>query len=544
MKVLNPPPMFLALLDQATTESSWPEPEPIQHQLPDVPQMTISMLPTPLQCAIRDIVHRMRCPVEFVAVPMICALGATIGTTIHIRPKEFDDWQEVPNCWAAIVAGPGRMKSPALGSALAPIYQIDRLNKLAFDQAKSAYDVALLQHEAQEDALKQELRTSNRLIAAGKPLTGGVRTPQLIQNDMLQLKLNPPKEPARVRCFTNDATLEALGSILADNPRGILVIADELMGLLAGFEKPGREQERQGYLTGWNGSGTQHCDRVSRGHIEVDPFCISVLGGIQPERLSRYMNETLHGHGNDGLLQRFQLLVYPDDPPLGPINDLSPDKAAQDDLKKLFQKIFYQATHFGAEVDNGVSFFRFDSTAQPHVLTWLGDIERKSRSEEHGIMAEHLAKYRKLVPALSLIFHVVDIAADAVPPGTRIPLTTFQLALAWADFLEAHARRVYSISTNYTVQAATALAKKIKSGALVDGFTHRDIQRHNWSKLQDLEAIRAACDELELAGWIRRVNAGGPPRPGRPKAVIYEINPAVSGKAAPGVSAADEQEAA
>jgi len=42
---------------------------------------------------------------------------------------------------------------------------------------------------------------------------------------------------------------------------------------------------------------------------------MSVLGTIQPGPLGTYLGEALRGGtGNDGLMQRFQLAVWPDDP--------------------------------------------------------------------------------------------------------------------------------------------------------------------------------------------------------------------------------------
>ncbi len=42
---------------------------------------------------------------------------------------------------------------------------------------------------------------------------------------------------------------------------------------------------------------------------------MSMLGGIQPGRLRSYLADALHdGPSNDGLIQRFQLLVWPDSP--------------------------------------------------------------------------------------------------------------------------------------------------------------------------------------------------------------------------------------
>ena len=51
----------------------------------------------------------------------------------------------------------------------------------------------------------------------------------------------PPVEPKRERYVVHDSTYQALGVILADNPRGILALADELSGLLQSLDKEGQE---------------------------------------------------------------------------------------------------------------------------------------------------------------------------------------------------------------------------------------------------------------------------------------------------------------
>src|SRR3712207_6980715 len=51
----------------------------------------------------------------------------------------------------------------------------------------------------------------------------------------------------------------------------------------------------------------------SRGSIHVPALCISLLGGIQPGPLTKYVGDALsEAEKADGLLQRFQVLVYPD----------------------------------------------------------------------------------------------------------------------------------------------------------------------------------------------------------------------------------------
>jgi hypothetical protein len=109
------------------------------------------------------------------------------------------------------------------------------------------------------------------------------------------------------RYVTQDATVEKLGELLQENPNGMLLMRDELAGWLSALERPGREGEREFYLEGWNGTGSFTVDRIGRGTLHIPALIISVLGGIQPGKLERYLKEaTAGGGGADGLLQRFQ----------------------------------------------------------------------------------------------------------------------------------------------------------------------------------------------------------------------------------------------
>lgn len=528
MKINDVPKMVLDLIAAAEQQHQWPAPLTVQHQLPPVPPITAAMLPAPLRPYVTDIVRRMQCPQEYVAVTLICALGVIIAGSTVVRPKRHDNWIEAPNLWGAVVGSPGRMKSPAISAALRPLGHLDKQNQLQYETALQHYQLQVMQAAFQEEQLKAELKALARPPKRGSPPPA--RTAQQVQSDLLQLRLNAPVEPTCTRCYTNDATMEALGILMVDNPTGVLVYQDELMGLLSSFDKPGRESDRQHYLTGWNGLSSVHVDRVGRKHLYINPFCISVFGGIQPDRLARYLADSIGAIGNDGLIQRFQLLVYPDDPAAIKTVDYAPDQAAEDDMNRLFVRLANSPHTLGAKADsNGrKSFFQFDDAAQQRVYQWLDDLDRKVQSQEHPIMSEHLGKFRKLVPSLALIFHVCDIATGVLPAATLIPLRTLELALEWSDVLEQHARRVHSISTNLGIQAAVALAKKIKAGALQDGFTQRDVHHRQWAYLKDIDHVRLACNELESANWIRaikREKVVG--RAGRPASQAYEINPKI-----------------
>ena len=75
--------------------------------------------------------------------------------------------------------------------------------------------------------------------------------------------LEPPEEPHQRRFKTNDATVEKIGDLLTQNPGGLLVFRDELIGLLSSWDKEGREGDRAFYLEGWNGTGSFNIDRIA-----------------------------------------------------------------------------------------------------------------------------------------------------------------------------------------------------------------------------------------------------------------------------------------
>ena len=121
-----------------------------------------------------------------------------------------------------------------------------------------------------------------------------------------------PEAPTLRRYKTNDSTVEKLGELLRENPAGLLVLRDELVGLIATWEREGREGERAFFLEAWNGNQSFDTDRIGRGHISIPNLCASIFGGIQPDKLMVYLEQAAHALANDGMLQRFQVLVYPD----------------------------------------------------------------------------------------------------------------------------------------------------------------------------------------------------------------------------------------
>ena len=142
------------------------------------------------------------------------------------------------------------------------------------------------------------------------------------------------------RYRTNDATIEKIGVILHENPTGILVFRDELSGWLKNLEKVGREGDRSFFLESWTGKGQISVDRIGRGTLHIPSLTLSVFAGLQPGKLDGYIHQTLQGgEGEDGLIQRFQVLVYPELNRKWKNVDRPPNAIHQENVLKLFKKL-------------------------------------------------------------------------------------------------------------------------------------------------------------------------------------------------------------
>lgn len=499
---------------------SWPEPKPILAALYPVPTFDPkTLLPEVLRGWIMDEADRMPCPPDFVAAGALVALGAIIGARCAIKPKARDSWLIVPNLWGGIVGLPSAKKSPAIGSALKPL---ELLIAQAMESHKSELDEFEANRtvfEARKDAIESRIKS-----AAKDAKKGDLDS---IAKELQGHRQHAPEAPTLRRYKSNDTTVEKLGELLRENPAGLLVLRDELVGLIASWDKGGREGERAFYLEAWNGNASFDTDRIGRGSIFIPNLCVSIFGGIQPDKLITYLEQAANALANDGMLQRFQVLVYPDHLPWE-WSDRFPAKDARDRAFGVFEALanFDPESWGAAPADVLAKFphFHFDEAAQEVFIEWSGELHRaKLPAEDQPIIAQHLAKFDKLFPALALILHLVDCAATDQRGSVNVESAL--RAAAWCDYLEAHARRCYGLLADDGLRAAQALADKIRQGRLADGFTARDVRRNQWRSLTTDEAVQAALDWLEDEGWLRADEVGGMgPGTGR-RTWRYSINP-------------------
>ena len=154
------------------------------------------VFPRPIADFINAAADAMQVDPVFVALPVLAACAAVIGNSRVLRLNGL--WLERAAFWCVIVADSGSRKTPAFKAALAPVWEINR----------------------------QLMNENAAQLLIWKNACAQIRAGELA----------PPK-PTEARLVVQDCTIEKLGMLLAENPKGLLLAENELRGWFDGFTK-------------------------------------------------------------------------------------------------------------------------------------------------------------------------------------------------------------------------------------------------------------------------------------------------------------------
>lgn len=476
---------------------------PLKTDLPEVQKFDPDLLPKSLHGWITDIQERMQCPIDFLAIGALIGLAGLIGRKVGIYPKQFDDWMVICNLFGAMIGRPSIMKTPALNEILKPL---NRLIKMAEDE----YQQNKLDYEVERTSLEMRKKDAEKELAKAHKMTGPEAKDAVeVAKENLRAILEELEQaqPVERRFIVNDPTIEALGEKLNQNPNGLILVRDEITGWMKTLDRDDRPNDRAFILECFNGTGFYIYDRIGRGTLKIESLTLSIIGGIQPAKLMPYINGAVNGgSGDDGLLQRFQLAVYPDDNKAWQHIDRTPDHEAKDQAFELYQRLAEMPER--RTQDGDIIGLHFDESAQPMFNQWWFDLENQIRADDiHPAVESHLAKYRSLIPSLALILELADN-----PQAQSVGVVALNKAIRWGEYLKSHMMRIY----NGAIDSETIGAKKILDSRdkLPDEFKAKEVQQRQWTGLKTTKEVKAALSVLVEHGYlIEQINTltGGRP---------------------------------
>lgn len=477
------------------------KPKPLPSSLPPVEPFDPGMLPDELRDYVMDVSQRQQSAPEFCAVVALVGLAGVVGDKVRILPKQHDDWQVTPNLWGAMIGGPSSMKSPVLKALRFPLDAIeaDMRREHAELLTEGGIDAKLGKMAAKDAEKKAEGFIKKGEHDKAREVLAGLSSIE-----------EPPENPRRL--IVNDATIEALGERLNENPNGLTLVRDELSGWLAKMQTEEHASDRAFYLECFNGGDSYTSDRIGRGITSVENCTLSIIGGIQPSKIAPVVRGASRGTDDDGLIQRFQLAVWPDPVRAWQWTDRAPDAQAKGRYAQAFYRL--HGLDLGTDEDGNPPGWRFTHDAQELFIQWATEINLEARSGGvPPILESHLLKMQKTVCALALLFALVDGEQG------QVGYTSTGRALAWADFLRKHAERLYGAVSGAAVAGAKLILQR--RDRLPAPFKVKQVKQKGWAGLDTTEAVQDALDVLEEHGHLYAIET---PTPGRPR-IDYQWHP-------------------
>ena len=201
---------------------------------------------------------------EFLAVAMLSAISTALGNALYIRVH--GQWVSNAALYAIFVGRPGLGKTPPLDAAFAPVRIKDADLMRRYSEELDVYEAAL----------------------CGK-------------ND------NGTSRPTLTRFIINDFTPEAMLEAHYNNPRGIVILVDEIIGMFNSVNRYAAGQLIEQLLSAWSGTAISIIRKSNPKPLYIGNPCINIIGTIQTKLVSHLINK---GYGDNGLLDRM-LFVYP-----------------------------------------------------------------------------------------------------------------------------------------------------------------------------------------------------------------------------------------
>jgi hypothetical protein len=353
-----------------------------------VPPFPLDVLPDVVREFVRTQSRIIGCDPSALAMCALANFSAVIDHRFGLKLLRHGQWRASPRLWVLLVGPSSDKKTPAFNAATYHLMAIEDAKWTAWEKEKA-------------EALKADP------------------------------KAEEPPHPARL--WTADTTVEACGGILANQDRGLLVKRDEIVGWIGSMERyqsrSGVSSDRAFWLQSYDG-GPVTVDRIKRGMLRIKNLSVTILGGIQPERLGE-----LEGFTSDGMLQRFSPVLMRR--PTNPIDD--PTDEAFEAYGKLTRTL----------VNATPATLILTDTAYAAVAAMRGKLHMLEQESAGFAQGFHgfIGKLMGTFGSLALILHMLDepLHGGAYPVALHHVQRAARLV---EEFLLPHAMEFYRMAEN------------------------------------------------------------------------------------------------
>jgi len=392
-------------------------------------------------------------------------------------------WWEPCGLWTLLVGAPSSNKTPALTPITSALGRVETHEGAGFADTRRDHRTKVAEAKAVATLWEKRVHEAAKKAEPTPPCPPDAEE---------------PPEPTPPRLVVSDTTIEALAPLLAANPRGLVLYRDELAGWLGNFGKYGGDGDAARFLECYNG-GRITVDRVARGNTTVEAALLSIMGGIQPQRL----NELLFQRTDDGLAARF-LFTWPE-----PVARRRPTQGA--DLSRLDGALARLRALSVAEVDEGQfapKLLRLDTTAASRFEAWWKANGKVCAAASAGLFAGWLGKGPGVVLRLACALTHLDWADAGGPEPEFVGDAAVARAVALFDgYLTPMAERVFGDAARPVVERHAAALLNRWTQERARQFNVRAYTRgpNKLDGLANAAALNPVLELLEERGWVRDI---------------------------------------
>ncbi|MDL2207153.1 DUF3987 domain-containing protein, partial [Desulfovibrio sp. OttesenSCG-928-M16] len=394
------------------------EPEQESRILPPPPPVPLEAFPAAVAAMLEEASEAFTVPLQIPAACLLGVLSCLVGGTrlISLRPS----WKEPGNIWIATVAASGIGKTPCAAAFFNPI------KSLEYEAFKSWQD-AYTSYENELDFYRKERQKAKR-------------------GDTIPDK---PIQPKRRQAYIDDATVEALGEVLSENPRGIMWRKDELAGLIADLDKYSSSGSgggtRSRLLSSYDGQEwkTSRASNPTR-NLYIPHAYVGIFGGIQPAMLPKVFEAGSAGVDEaSGFLQRFMLIRAEREKP-GYWTERYLSHESKNLLASIVAALWAWDIEYDAEGREVEKIVPVSRQAKAAFVEWFNGIAQEEFLSQNAAL---LSKLKGQAQRLCLLLHCLDSALTGTDGMQPVTEHTMRRALLLANWVKEHQEQCWRFFT-------------------------------------------------------------------------------------------------
>ena len=428
----------------------------------------LDVFPAKLQDMVLALARQENYSIEYTMASLIAAASTAIGNAVNIRIR--GGWISSPILYMILVGRPGMGKTPPLDFAFRPIRKRDSQSIKQFKTDMEYYNSILESQKGKKDD-RQSL---------------------------------PPK-PILKRTIISDFTPEALIRALDDNPRGVTVYVDEIMGMFNAVNQYSKGQLIEQLLTAFSGKplDVSRCSMPIPIHIER-PF-INVVGTMQTTRVHELVDK---GYKENGLLDRI-IFVYPSSQEI-PDWQMYEDSTSSsfEKYSTMWKDIINRICEIPLTIDESKSIVQNVLNFSPEASTWFtnwrnASIRAVNKIKDDTLVDSRIMKTPIITARLALVFQILRWACGEVHKDF-VDIDSTKSAIRLTSYFE----NCYSNIQRFMIMESIEPQKKGLLNLVPSLFTTAEAVQAGKEVGMSERSVMYALHDLDEKKVIRRIKRG------------------------------------